>query len=120
MINSEEKPPPIDIAVLSTLVGDDAERQRRLLKKFIDSAMAIASMISAAVEAEDLAEVIAQAHKFKSSSKSVGASALTELSESIEKAGQSNRMEAVKTLALKIEGESATVCHYITDLISKD
>lgn len=80
--------------------------------------MAIVSRISAATEVEDMTEVIAQAHKLKSASRSVGAYTLAELSESIEKAGRSNRVDSVKVLALKIEDESAVVSNYITRLIS--
>jgi len=114
MVEAEEIMPPINIAALRQLVGDDAELHQRLLKKFINSSTMIVNTITKASNQQDWAEVVNQAHKLKSSSRAVGAALLAELSENIEQAGKSNRADEVRRLAQKINVESVNVNTYIT------
>lgn len=78
----------VDVSVLQSLVGHDAETVRKFLADYLASARRLAGEVRAALAAGDTRHAGAIAHKLKSSSRSVGALALGDLCAELEKSGQ--------------------------------
>lgn len=79
--------PAIDLAVLATLVGDDAQVQRDILLEFQRCSLEDASALRAACADGAGAVGAALAHRLKSAARSVGAARLGALCETMERAG---------------------------------
>nr|WP_281396673.1 transporter substrate-binding domain-containing protein [Roseospira visakhapatnamensis] len=87
----------VDPTYLRETFGDDHDMIRDILKDFVAPARGIRGEIDAAHAAGDPAAVGAAAHKLKSSSRAVGATALADLCQDLEtagKAGDRDRIEA--------------------------
>jgi two-component system sensor histidine kinase/response regulator len=97
-----ETPPAqaVDVSVLEKLVGDDPEVIRDFLGDFQLSATKIARALTAAYVHGRPAQASEQAHKLKSSARSMGALALGELCAEIECAGNSNGGSETLTLLM--------------------
>nr|WP_323134656.1 PAS domain S-box protein [Aromatoleum toluclasticum] len=78
--------PILDVSVLGGLVGDDPVVIREFLGDYLASAGSLAAETRAAFAARDSGAVAAAAHKLKSSSRAVGALALGDLCNRIERA----------------------------------
>jgi signal transduction histidine kinase/DNA-binding response OmpR family regulator len=99
----------VDVNVLKGLVGADPQLIARLLRKYQDQSQSMATALAAGHAAADLNEVAAQAHKLKSSSRSVGALRLGDLCEQLEQAGRAGDAPAVAELMPRFEAEMAAV-----------
>jgi signal transduction histidine kinase/DNA-binding response OmpR family regulator len=78
---------PVDISVLTALIGNDSAVLHEILEDFRSSKERIAAELRSACGAELWAAAGAAAHKLKSSARAIGALALADLCESMEIAG---------------------------------
>jgi PAS domain S-box-containing protein len=108
-----EAAPTVDVNALRKLVGDDDAMIREFLHDFRISAARIAAELRTACAAGQAAAAGAQAHKLKSSARSVGALALGELCAAMEHAGKAGDMNALMELLPKFEQELAGVEHFL-------
>ncbi len=106
---------PVDIHVLEELIGDDPKVIKQLLQDFHLSSVKIASELHNAFQTNELKTVVANAHKLKSSARSVGALILGELCAKIEQAGKENNVEAITMLLAQFDAEMARVAVHLSD-----
>ncbi|MCG2576858.1 MASE4 domain-containing protein [Dechloromonas sp. XY25] len=104
---------PVDIDVLKTLVGSDPKLIRELLQLFQTTAAQTAVELKRACASGMAAKVSAEAHKLKSSARSVGAFALGELCAQLEASANSGRNEQLSVLLPRFEEEMAHVETYL-------
>ena len=104
---------PVDSAVLRRLVGDDSEMHHRMLLKYRNTSPHVFNSMMKAVKERDFTSVVILAHKFKSSSRTIGAGQLADLVQSIEDAAEINENEEVNKLASLITDEFDKVVQYI-------
>jgi len=90
--------PALDLSALTRLVGDDPAVTMPILNEFLAVGRDVAQRIEQACREGDAAQAAAQAHKFKSSSASVGAKDLAELCRALEAAALAGRLETLATL----------------------
>ena len=93
MPQPQETPPALpiwDATTLEKLIGDNPAMHRRLFEKFLINARRQVQAMVAAVAAGECQSVEAVAHTLKSAARSVGALALGELCQVMEKAGHEN------------------------------
>ena len=109
LATSTGAPIPVDINVLRALIGDDESVIRDFLHDFRISAADIAVKLRTACAAGKGTEAEALAHKLKSSSRSVGALLLGNLSAEMEQAGKAGDTETLMLLMQKFEHELARV-----------
>lgn len=110
--------PPVDVRMLESLVGTDPAVILDFLTDFRASALLIGTELLAACKAADAVSVGAQAHKLKSSSRSVGASALGDLCDALEAAGKAGRIDALDELCLVFDEEFRAVLAYLATRIA--
>ena len=108
--------PAVDTRVLESLIGDDPAVILEFLNDFRISAAKIALILKAACVGGQTAQASAQAHKLKSSARTVGALALGELCAEMETAGASGRIDALVALLPMFEQELATVNTFLDSL----
>jgi HPt (histidine-containing phosphotransfer) domain-containing protein len=105
----------VDLSVLKSLVGDDAEVVREVLVDYQASARRLAIELRTACTAADLRQVASIAHKLKSSSRSVGAVALGDLCADLENTCRTGASDIVlQRMAQFEDGLSAVDAHVIT------
>jgi len=112
-VASSDHQGPVDVSVLEALVGDDPQVIREFLQDFRISAAKAAAELKRACAAGVAAEVSAEAHKLKSSARSVGALALGELCAKLEAAGKIGRDAELAALLLLFEAEMRLVEAYL-------
>ena len=88
----------VDLNVLADSVGNDPEVIQDFLGEFKITAVNIAATMNAAWVQGSTAQVAAQAHKLKSSARAIGALALSELCDQVERAGRLDDRCALATL----------------------
>jgi signal transduction histidine kinase/CheY-like chemotaxis protein/chemotaxis regulatin CheY-phosphate phosphatase CheZ len=86
----------LDLAVLTDMVGDDAETITDLLQSFLESATGLLSDAIEAAGSQDMAQVRAVVHSLKGAARSVGARKLAETAASVEQAAAENRPDEVR------------------------
>jgi len=106
----------IDPQALKSVFGDDDETFREILGDFIDPAQANVDEIMQAADNSSSKEVGAGAHKLKSSSRSVGATALAEVCQALETAGHEDDWETINDLAPKLPALFADVKSYVESI----
>jgi HPt (histidine-containing phosphotransfer) domain-containing protein len=99
----------VDLQVLAALIGDDAQLLQEFAQDFLVSASQISVELIGACHEERSADVMALAHKLKSSSRSVGALQLGDLCESLECAGRAADVAVMSALVHEFELEMAAV-----------
>ncbi len=97
-------------------MGEDIKQCKQLLVKFRDSSIPIVSELTAALEEVRFDEITIQAHKLKSSAKTVGAEGLADLCINMEQAGKDRTEDKLRTLGPKLTDEFDRVKHYIDQL----
>jgi CheY-like chemotaxis protein/HPt (histidine-containing phosphotransfer) domain-containing protein len=95
--------PVWDASALTRIVGDNRAAHARLLDKYLLTAGETLTTLRSCADACQWTDVADQAHKFKSSSRSVGAMQLGALCESLERAGRGNGGDLVATLVQSVE-----------------
>ncbi len=107
---------PVNISVLENLIGNDPEVILEFLNDFRGSAEKIALQIKAAFANGQPIQASEQAHKLKSSARSVGALALGELCAEIETAGSQDGLNAMAKLMPLFEKECENVDVFLASL----
>ena len=105
----------IDRELLAQYLGDDEKIQTLFLHKFVSQSESVIEAVNAAVDGEAWAEVGAQAHKLKSSSRSVGAVTLAELCAELERAGKRADASTVRELSPRLGEAYGRVRDYVNN-----
>ena len=105
--------PPVDVSALIALVGDDPAVIDEFLDDFGAAAQLAAGQIRAACGDGDVLAAAAAAHKLKASARSVGALALGDLCEQMERHGNAGRADALAGLLPAFDAEIASVGGYL-------
>jgi two-component system sensor histidine kinase/response regulator len=111
---------PVDVSILKNIVGDDAATLREVLQDFSVSAAKIVVELRAACASRQPAMAGAAAHKLKSSARAVGALALGELCERIERAGKAGDGAAIYEQLPAFDNEMSAVDAALARLLSKE
>jgi CheY-like chemotaxis protein/HPt (histidine-containing phosphotransfer) domain-containing protein len=101
---------------LSELVGDNPAMHRRLLEKFLTNAQKQVAAIMAASAEHDPVSAIKEAHTLKSAARSVGALALGELCQTIEKTEHTQSaasLDALSSMAQALPAALANAANMI-------
>jgi HPt (histidine-containing phosphotransfer) domain-containing protein len=96
---------PIDLAVLRSFIGDDADDLSASLALFVESATKARAELRSAEEAGDAETAGATAHRFKSVARYLGASTLASICERVEGLGQRGDIEAIRRERPLLEAE---------------
>ncbi|HEX2470951.1 MAG TPA: Hpt domain-containing protein [Candidatus Limnocylindrales bacterium] len=100
---------PTAMARLLEITGDDVAFVDELVDTFLDDAATQLDALRLAAETGDIAAAIRPAHSLKSNSLNVGATALADLSRSIEADGRSGSIPDLAERVRAIESEFAGV-----------
>jgi CheY-like chemotaxis protein/HPt (histidine-containing phosphotransfer) domain-containing protein len=100
---------PVDVGVLEDLVGNDPAVILDLLQGFRDNVGRSAELLKAACSVGDMNTTIEQAHRLKSSARTVGALVLGALCEEIETAGKAGASDTLAQLLPAFERVSDAV-----------
>ena len=104
---------PIDPNALNSIFGHDPEAIRDILADFIAPAWATIAEIETAFKNRNAEDVGALGHKLKSSSRSIGAGALSDTCEALETAAKAENWEVIEDAAPKLRGFMQEVEEYI-------
>ncbi|WP_422377877.1 PAS-domain containing protein [Roseibium sp.] len=104
---------PIDRSALVEIFGDDDETISEILSDFVDPAWESIAEAEAAVAAKDSGQVAAACHKLKSSSRAVGANALSDLCQRLEKAGSANDWTVINAEFSNLQSLMSDIADYI-------
>ena len=107
--------PAWDASALTRIVGDNPSAHARLLDKYLFTAQETVAAISSSGDSGQWTAVADQAHKLKSSSRSVGAMRLGALCESLERAGRDSKAELCLVLVQSVVQNFAQVQARITE-----
>ncbi len=108
---------PVDLSVLEALVGDAPETIREILDDFRMSEAEIAAQLRTACVSGQALQAGAAAHKLKASARAVGALALGDLCDEIEKAGRAGEIEVLAMLLPSFDSEMAAVEKYLNSIL---
>ncbi len=103
----------VDLATLAAMVGDDPAIQARILAKFLTAAGQALTDIAAARSRDDAAAMADLGHKFKSSARTIGATALGNACEALEQAGKTGDMAACERHANDVTRRLNPVTQFI-------
>jgi signal transduction histidine kinase/DNA-binding response OmpR family regulator len=106
----------VDVSVFESLIGNDPAVILEFLDNFQASAAKIALELKAACADHQPVKASEQAHKLKSSARTVGALALGELCAQIETAGNTGSIEALTALWPRFEQELGAVNAFLDSL----
>jgi two-component system sensor histidine kinase/response regulator len=87
---------PIDLEVLRSFIGDDADDLSASLALFVESASKARAELRAAEAAGDADMAGATAHRFKSVARYLGATSLATTCERVEELGRRGDIEAIR------------------------
>ena len=111
---------PVDVSILTALIGDKPKIIHDFLQDFSVSATQIAIELIRACTHGQADHVSVAAHKLKSSARSVGALALGELCEEMEQAAKTGKLKALTVLLPRFEAEMTAVIKYLDVLLVTD
>jgi len=86
---------PLDHSVLAALTGGDAAVEREILVDFRRANDEDAAMLKRAMERSDIPQVTTAAHRIKGASQMIGANALADVCERVERAGRASDLTSV-------------------------
>lgn len=109
---------PVDLRVLSDLVGDDAQVIEEFLKEFQRSATRNRQEIVQACDSKNDAAISSAAHQLKSAARSVGALALGDLCEELEAAAARHERANLQPLREEFLAEMQRVDTYLMSLLT--
>ncbi len=102
--------------MLKDMFGDDDAMFKEIMQSFVDPSEAIIADLMAAHRSRSAADVKAEAHKLKSSSRSVGANDLADTCLALETAGKEEDWGTIDELAPKLEPLFNEVKGYVESL----
>jgi CheY-like chemotaxis protein/HPt (histidine-containing phosphotransfer) domain-containing protein len=109
----------VDVSILKGLVGDDEETVCNFLSDYLGSGLAYASELRAAFTAEDIRRIGDISHKFKSSSRSVGALTLGDLCAELENAAKADDRVVLAKMMQEVEATLNAVVNEIDLILAK-
>ncbi|MGD2117556.1 MAG: response regulator [Chromatiales bacterium] len=108
----------VDISMLQRLVGDNPEKHCALFNTFINSTPEILDTLIAGHIKHDTKVVMAQAHKLKSSARSMGAHELADTCELLETAASRQDWSEIDRLAPALKGMFSRIKNFMQDYCS--
>jgi len=93
---------PVDLSALTEIFGDDPETIAEILGEFLAPAWQTIADVEEAVGTGDAGGIVAACHKLKSSSRAVGANALSDLCHLLERSGVANDWETINAESPKL------------------
>jgi len=108
----------LDVSALTDIFGDDQDTVKEILKEFVDPARENFDVLINASAHNDAAEVVAQSHKLKSSTKAIGAYQLSEFCQKIEKEGKLENWDEINVLLREASKEFKIVQKKIAEQAS--
>lgn len=105
---------PIDVSALTYIFGDDQETIHEVLADFVDPAWQTVAEIEAAFEQREAKDIGALGHKLKSSSRAVGANALSDLCQALEAAGKNDDWGIIEDTVPRLREQMQAVADCIT------
>ena len=106
----------LDLSVLESMFGDDAELRGAILEEFKNSSIPYMAELDEAVSASNSEGVKALAHKLKSASRTVGAGMLGDLCEELEQKAPAADWEQISGLERAIKSSLNDVIEAIDKL----
>jgi len=108
---------PLDVQVLSQLVGNDPSVIADFLQSFRDSAARTARELHLAHSAGNASATVAAVHKLKSAARSVGAMRLGNLCADMEQAGSAGQLDALALAFEHFKSEMAVVDNHLAEIL---
>ncbi len=115
---SEADEATVDLTALNAVLGEDPTLHRLFLKSFIPQSEGIVQEIHDAYSAGELKQIGALGHKLKSSARTIGANALADLCNELEKSGKAEEQEAVDRLLPSLTPKFEAVREFIDNLVT--
>jgi len=106
----------VDPQALAVIFGDDTSAQLNLLQKFIQQTDELIVDFETAFEQQDSEKIKFNAHKFKSSARTVGANNLADLCIELEQAARDDNWDIIETLFGKLRPAVNDVREYVNEL----
>jgi CheY-like chemotaxis protein len=114
----------VDVAVISRMVKNNPEKIVRFTRTFIDSTRSGVEGIQQAMNDQSMEQLAQLAHRFKSSTRSMGAARLSDLLERLEKEAQASNSPALRATVSDIAATwqriEAELAEYIRTIESVD
>jgi PAS domain S-box-containing protein len=101
--------PPVDLAVLKALIGEDPEGLRAVLESFSRLSEQLQKELHVAIRSASVLAVVEISHKLKSGARSIGASQLGDLCAMLEEAGLHGRTELLAELQMRFDTQLEAV-----------
>ncbi|MGI9302182.1 MAG: ATP-binding protein [Gammaproteobacteria bacterium] len=104
---------PIDLSSLRDCVGDDPLAHRDILSEFVGSTRGYIAGIHEAVTDGETGKIVSLAHAFKSAAYTVGAQELVDLSQGLERAGDTDDWEQIRKLVTRLDPAIEKVSRFV-------
>jgi HPt (histidine-containing phosphotransfer) domain-containing protein len=108
--------PPIDVAVLARLIGNNPVLHRHFIGKFVIQMQVAATEIETALDQHQASALVAIAHKLKSSARAVGAQRLVGLCQALEQAGHAAKWDTLPALCAALSAQVTIITAYVAEL----
>ncbi len=106
----------VDIKVLTDMFGADMDLIKEILDEFVQPSLDIIADIDAGFTSRDADAIKRAAHKLKSSSRTIGADRLSDLSTELEAAGEAEDWSRIEILYPELAGLAGDVMSFIARL----
>lgn len=106
----------VDPQALAKIFGDDTSMHLNILQKFVIQTEEIVAAFTTAFQQRDAEQVAFQAHKMKSSARTVGANQLADLCFALETAGRDENWTEIDNLATGVKPAADRVKRYVDGL----
>ena len=103
-IEESKRDDVLETSKLNEMIGDNKESHCSLLKSFLDSTPDIIEDLKKAYNSRLLENITNQAHKLKSSTRSVGANRLADVCEALQHAGESGQWQIIDQQVPRLDG----------------
>ncbi|PWI32993.1 hypothetical protein DI392_11805 [Vibrio albus] len=113
---SEQSSSVIDHQLMSRYLGDDKKIQHYFLHKFTEDNQQVMASVAAHIEQKNWRQVAEMMHKLKSSSKAIGAMALSELCIQLEQAAKNQDAAQAGKLCTGVANEFERVSEYVEQM----
>ncbi len=107
---------PVDLSLLESMFGDDAELRSAILQEFVKSADAYVDELEGALSSRQSDGLKSLAHKLKSSARTIGAEPLASICEVIERSAPNKDWSLLEGLAAELRQSLMCVLVFILAL----
>jgi signal transduction histidine kinase/CheY-like chemotaxis protein/HPt (histidine-containing phosphotransfer) domain-containing protein len=112
----KESDSPLDLGILTKMVGDDPVLHRNLLKQFVAPAKRDIETIHAAMAEHNIGAAAQLAHKLKSAARTIGAHELADICATLELAGKQGDQDQAEALDRRLDEVMAPIEKWIARL----